>query len=219
MKRVETDARCQRFKEMVVMPDVDVLPSGLGRKWRRVLNLIRDERDLDEIAQATATAVAHGMKSTGGVARLPDIAEACCLAARQVESELDFSLPLPAIDEIVPRNVPAMIAAEAATVLVSTRTAELADASTSLARQLVAVETIRRFARHEGLDRIAVRLLRDLDRDPDDLAMRIDLVLEHPVIVRLAESFARQPTSERLRAPSRRRIQITADTDLEAGDL
>lgn len=120
------------------MPDVDLMPLHLGREWRSVLNLLTDGGELDDVAQATARAVAGGLKRAGGVPCLADIAEGAHVAARQTECQLDLGLALPRAVDLGRTNVPTMIAAEAAAVLSSDRAVELAATDQDLVRHLAA---------------------------------------------------------------------------------
>lgn len=200
------------------MPDVDLLPLTLGPGWAKVRNYLEDESTTEEVAWATASAVAKTLRGTDGVPSLPEIAEELRLAAHAAEYQLDLGLASSEVCELRADSVPTMIAKQVASALITTRRAELASASPKEARGILALETVRELARHYGLDRIAVLLLRDPQRRPTDLAARLDLVLQHQAMVSLGASFARWPTGGRLRAPRRPRSRapLPIDADLES---
>ena len=207
--------------EEVGMPDVDLLPLALPPRWKAVHDYLVDgASSTDDVGVAIARALAQTLRDVHGVPRLGEIADQMRLTGDAAEYELDLGLS--SLEVCRPRgdDIPTMIAEQVASSLLMTRRAEFAVATPKQALRTLALELTRELARHYGLDRIAVRLLRDPQQDPVELATRIDLALDHPVVVTLATRFAGDPTCKRLRAPNRPgpSSSISLDTDLENSD-
>lgn len=199
------------------MPDVDLLPLNLRAGWRKVSNYLADRASVDEVAHATARALAQTLRKVGGAPGLPEIAETTRRWALAAEGELELGVSSGQV--CVPRRdqVPTLIAEQVASTLIATGAPDLARATPEQALEVLAVHLVRELACHYGFDRIAVQLLRDPQQRPDELAARVDCVLQHPVLVTFAARLARRPSGAGLRAPRRRRSgqPLAHDTDLE----